>query len=160
MKNKIDGKTDEELKLFLYSTHDSMLAVLMHALNVYNNQLIPFSASLLFELHQNTSNNNYFIRIYYYNETLTDKSPHLLSLPNCDYLTDCPLDKFFILTKELIPKDWDKECGINDKKVNFFVANIVILVINLVLVFVLVALIVYNILFSKSRHFYSQINER
>jgi lysosomal acid phosphatase len=132
----------------------------MHALNVYNNQLIPFSASLLFELHQNTSNNNYFVRIYYYNETLTDKSPHLLSLPNCDYLTDCPLDKFFILTKGLIPEDWDKECGINDKRVNFFVANIVTLVINLVLVFVLVALIIYNILLSKSRHFYSQINER
>jgi hypothetical protein len=111
-------------------------------------------------LHQNKSNNNYFIRIYYYNETLTDKNPHLLSLPNCDYLTDYSLDKFFILTKELITEDWDKECGINDKKVNFFVANIVILVINLVLVFVLVALIVYNILLSKSRHFYSQINER
>jgi hypothetical protein len=115
MKNKIDGKTDEELKLFLYSTHDSMLAVLMHALNVYNNELIPFSASLLFELHQNEINSNYFVRIYYYNETLTDKSPHLLSLPNCDYLTDCPLDKFFSLTKELIPEDWDKECGIEDK---------------------------------------------
>jgi lysosomal acid phosphatase len=160
MKNKIDGKTDEELNLFLYSTHDTMLAVLMDALNVYNNELIPFSASLLFELHENTSNNNYFVRIYYYNETLTDKSPHLLSLPNCDYLTDCPLDKFFSLTKELIPEDWDKECGTNDKKVNFFVANIVILVINLVLVFVLVGLIVYNILLSKSRHFYSQISER
>jgi hypothetical protein len=34
MKNKIDGKIDVELKLFLYSTHDSMLAVLMHALSV------------------------------------------------------------------------------------------------------------------------------
>jgi hypothetical protein len=115
MKNKIDGKTDEELNLFLYSTHDTMLTVLMYALNVYNNELVPFSASLLFELHQNKSNNNYFVRIYYYNETLTDKSPHLLSLPNCDYLTDCPLDKFFSLTKELIPEDWDKECGIEDK---------------------------------------------
>jgi hypothetical protein len=82
-----------------------MLAVLMHAFNVFNNELIPFSASLLFELHQNKFKSNYFFSIYYYNETLTQKYPYLLSLPNCDYLTDCPLDKFFSLTKELIAED-------------------------------------------------------
>jgi hypothetical protein len=112
IRNKFEGKTYEELKLFLYSTHDSMLAVLMHAFNVFNNQFIPFSASLLFELHQNENNSNYFVRIYYFNETLTQTFPYLLSLPDCDYLTEYPFDKFLSLSEELIPEDWDKECGI------------------------------------------------
>jgi hypothetical protein len=109
MRNKIEGKTYEELKLFLYSTHDSMLAVLMPALNVFNNQLISFSASLLFQLHQNETNSNYFLRIYYFNETLTQTYPYLLSFPDCDYLTECPFDKFLSLSEELIPEDYDKK---------------------------------------------------
>jgi hypothetical protein len=128
MKDKTEGKSDEELKIFLYSTHDVILAVLMQALNVFNNELIPFSASLLFELHQNVTNSNYFVRIYYYNETLTDKSPHLLSLPDCNYLTDCPLDKFFTLTKELIPENWNKECSNSGSKSQMSLFNIIIII--------------------------------
>jgi hypothetical protein len=128
MKNKIEGKSDKELKIFLYSTHDVMLAVLMQALNVFNNELIPFSASLLFELHQIVSNSNYFVRIYYYNKTLTDKSPHLLSLPYCNYLTDCPLDKFYNLTKGLIPENWDKECINSGSKLQISLFNIIVII--------------------------------
>jgi hypothetical protein len=158
MKNKIHRKSTKNYKLFLYSTHDTMLAVLMHALNVFNNEFIPFSASLLFELHQNELNNNYFVRIYYYNETLTQTYPYLLSLPNCDYLTDCPLDKFFSLTKELIPEDWDKECGIEDKSLvdNKWSFNLLV-VILLVICLVLIILLVYNKFLLGKRQSYQTI---
>jgi hypothetical protein len=158
IENKIHKKSSKNYKLFLYSTHDSMLAVLMHALNVFNNEFIPFSASLLFELHQNEFNNNYFVRIYYYNETLTDKSPHLLSLPNCDYLTDCSLDKFFSLTKELIPEDWDKECGFNDKSIvdNKWSLNSLD-VILLVICLVLIILLIYDYFLLRKRKLYQTV---
>ncbi len=84
-------------------------------------------------MHQNKSNSNYFVRIYYYNETLTKTYPYLLSLPDCD------LDKFFSLTIELIPEDWGKECSIEDKslvhnKWSFNLLDVILLVICLVLI--------------------------
>ncbi|CAG2166984.1 unnamed protein product [Oppiella nova] len=84
-------------RIFVYSTHDAMIAVVMHALKVWNHVIIPYSSTLLFELHKTLgtgAGEGYFVRLYYYNETLdADRSPYLLDLPDCDDQTDCPFDK-------------------------------------------------------------------
>ena len=51
-------------KVYFYSTHDSMIAVLMHSLDVFKNKIIPLSAS-----------QRYFVKLYYINETLNQKDP-------------------------------------------------------------------------------------
>ena len=47
-------------KVYIYSTHDSMLAALMHALNVFDGEIPLFGSTLLVELHQNPTNEQYF----------------------------------------------------------------------------------------------------
>ncbi len=48
-------KNKNNKKLNIYITHDSMIGVLMNALNIFNDNISPFGATLLFELHQNSS---------------------------------------------------------------------------------------------------------
>lgn len=139
-------------KLFVYSTHDTKLAALMNALNVYNNQLIPFGATLLFELHHNGTNqtkNDFFVKLYYHNST--DAGPYLLTLPECGGRQNCPYDRFRRIVEALVPSDWDGECGIQDMRHTMFVSNIVALVINVVLLITLSALIVHNC--NRNKHY-------
>ena len=118
-------------KVYLYSTHDSMIALLLHSLQVFNNKTIPLSASLLFELHENP-NNEYFLKIYYFNDTLSGQSPHLLRLPKCDFNENCSINQFFELSEQLIPEDWDKECQFSSafKNTSFLLILILFCVIT------------------------------
>jgi hypothetical protein len=106
----LDNQNDK--KLYVYSTHDTQVAALMHALNIFNDNMPPFGATLLFELHQNLNsvNNDYFVKLYYHNETLTG-IPHKIPFTDCQNLIECPVLKFFESTKYLIYNDFDKECN-------------------------------------------------
>ncbi|XP_054162090.1 prostatic acid phosphatase-like [Oppia nitens] len=121
IKERINGTTIDkpyDYKLYLYSTHDVKLCPLMITLDIWNGIIIPFGSSLIVELHQQLGAINgkgYFVRLYYYNETLDDtKRPYLLKLPNC-ISVDCPIEQFYTLTNTFIPSDWNRECGINVK---------------------------------------------
>ncbi|XP_054162525.1 prostatic acid phosphatase-like [Oppia nitens] len=114
IKESINGTTSKpyNYKLYLYSTHDIKLSFLLSALNVWNDLLIPFGSSLIVELHQQLGAINgkgYFVRLYYYNETLDDNKvcPYLLKLPNCTSV-DCPVDQFYSLTNSVIFNDWNR----------------------------------------------------
>ncbi|XP_054157442.1 prostatic acid phosphatase-like [Oppia nitens] len=109
--NKIQTNDKKFKKLFHYSSHDDKLVILLQALGVFNNLTVPFGATVLFELHQKPENGHYFVRLYYHNETLTG-TPHALRIPQCDYQTDCPIDKYRELSHKLIPDDWEQECGL------------------------------------------------
>jgi hypothetical protein len=63
-------------------------------------------------LHQNLNsvNNDYFVKLYYHNETLTG-IPHKIPFTDCQNLIECPVLKFFESTKYLIYNDFDKECN-------------------------------------------------
>ena len=103
-------------KIFVYSTHDNIIALLMHALNMYNNRPPPYGATLFFELHHqkksSINENNYFVRAFYYNSTVIDRgTPHPLQWGNCNNQYDCPIDQFFKSTKNLIYEDFEKECN-------------------------------------------------
>ena len=98
-------------KVYVYSTHDSHVAVLMQALNIFNNRQPPFGAALYLELHEG-SDHAHFLRAYYHNETLINgESPHLLKWNDCRGLTDCPIDDYFNSTKHLLYDNYDKECN-------------------------------------------------
>lgn len=83
------NNTHQQLpKVYIYSTHDTKIALLLHAFGQFNGYLIPAGATLLLELHHyqdqegSTSNtaktdshkyyNKYFLRVYYFNETYTN----------------------------------------------------------------------------------------
>ncbi|XP_054162524.1 prostatic acid phosphatase-like [Oppia nitens] len=121
IKDRINGTIIDkpyDYKLYLYSTHDIKLCPLMITLDIWNGILVPLGSSLIVELHQQLGAINgkgYFVRLYYYNETLDDtKRPYLLKLPNCTSI-DCPIEQFYTLTNTFIPSDWNRECGINGK---------------------------------------------
>lgn len=140
----IENSVRNPYKMFVYSTHDSKLAVLMNALNIFNDQLIPFGATLLFELHQTPGAVDYFVKIYYFNETLSDLSPHPMSLKDCDNRVDCPFNRFMEISKNVIPDNWERECGVSSSKQSIFISNLVAMVLNIILLLVLVSLIIFN----------------
>ncbi|XP_054161316.1 prostatic acid phosphatase-like [Oppia nitens] len=154
----------ESRKIFVYSTHDTLVDVLMQTLDVYNHLLVPFGSALLIELHRNLStgaNTQHFVRLYYYNETLDDNSsPYLLHLPECDARTDCPLDRFYDLTRQLIPEDWQHECGIHitDDSSSMSYANITLLVLNAVMLMALIVVLIYLFCCSRRRPHYQLLS--
>jgi hypothetical protein len=116
-------KTDNNYKLFLYSTHDSIVAPLLKAFEVYNNLIPTFGSAVIFELHENKNKtNDYFVRIYYFNETLT-REPFNMITKSFVELFDKSKEKWFI-------KDFNELCGITHNKVEIFVAEITFMVIG------------------------------
>ncbi|RWS19731.1 lysosomal acid phosphatase-like protein, partial [Leptotrombidium deliense] len=96
----------------IYGTQGQVIANLLSALNVYNGLAPPTSAVILFELFENNINKN-FVKISYFNETSID-GRHTLYLPECYFQEMCPLDLFIEIVDKLIPKDWEKECKIDE----------------------------------------------
>lgn len=88
----------------MLSGHDSTIAPLLTALQVFDKEWPNYASSVIFELRQGQSKD--FINILYRNPTEVVN----LTLPNCDF--DCDFGSF---QKLLAPirvgiNDWDKEC--------------------------------------------------
>ncbi|RWS08548.1 Testicular acid phosphatase-like protein [Dinothrombium tinctorium] len=119
-----ERKWNSEKRLFIYSTHDTMLAALLTALEVYNMKAPPFGATIIFELYK-TDNGKRFITALYLNETESE-NPIVLRLPACNRKESCSFETFISNTKYLIPKNWRHKCGLknleeeeNDQKLDF-----------------------------------------
>ncbi|XP_051168240.1 venom acid phosphatase Acph-1-like [Leptopilina boulardi] len=100
-----NGTMDKKRKLMLYSAHDITVVAVLNALNVYYPHAPQFSSAVIVELH--LIDNVYYVKILYYlgePEKMVE-----LQIPNCDLL--CPLDQFKNLTKEIIPSDFEWNCG-------------------------------------------------
>ncbi|ESP01199.1 hypothetical protein LOTGIDRAFT_139839 [Lottia gigantea] len=98
-------------KVMFYSGHDTTVAALLNALQVFNKISPPYTAAVIMELHE--KNNNYSVNLFYKNNTYPEPtSLHKLSIPDCQF--DCPLDQFIKLTKDRVPVDWHAECRIDD----------------------------------------------
>ena len=117
-KSVIKGTNDK--KIYIYSTHDSMLAALMHGLNVFDGELPLFGSTLLLELHQNPGEEQYYVKIYYLRDTYSG-IPTPLPLGDCQNKIDCPLPEFFESTNPLIYHNFKKECKnfINHEKYTY-----------------------------------------
>ena len=108
MKKVIDNTNQK--KMYVYSTHDSQVALLMEALNIFNYRQPPFGTALYLELHENA--HGYFVRAYYHNETeINSVTPHPILWGDCSGLKDCPINEYFNSTQHLLYTDFDKECN-------------------------------------------------
>lgn len=52
MKHKQIGKLSPDVKLWVYSAHDSNVASLLNSLNIYNYLLPPYASSVIIELRK------------------------------------------------------------------------------------------------------------
>lgn len=95
-------------KLYMYSTHDTLVSALLDALNVYDGKAPPYCSTLILELHRDGSG-EHFVDGYTLNAL--DMVPKRVSFPGCSG-QPCPLDEFLRLASVNIPRDWRKECGL------------------------------------------------
>uniref|UniRef100_H3AQL7 acid phosphatase n=1 Tax=Latimeria chalumnae TaxID=7897 RepID=H3AQL7_LATCH len=95
----------QQLKLIMYSAHDTTIIALQMALNVWSGRLPPYCACHIFELYQE-SNGQFTIGMYYQNDSHSDL--YEVVLPGCT--SPCPLQNFVELTSGIIPKDLEEEC--------------------------------------------------
>uniref|UniRef100_A0A1W7RAX7 acid phosphatase n=1 Tax=Hadrurus spadix TaxID=141984 RepID=A0A1W7RAX7_9SCOR len=112
MLQKAKGELSETSKIFIYSTHDTMVAAVLSALGVFNNIAPPYCAAILIELHSD-GEHEHTVRLLYLNSSNPEKEPQrpiTLTLPGCH--PHCQLGKFVQLTRDIIPVDWKKECGL------------------------------------------------
>lgn len=101
------NSTADVPKMFMYSGHDTTITALLSALDLFPGRSPEYASLVLMELHQDTQN-QYYINIFYKNETYNDTAVPLV-MRGCTM--NCPLDKFIALTKQMIPTDWNLECG-------------------------------------------------
>lgn len=103
----LDGTmTPAKRKLFMYSGHDTTVAPILHALDLFHPPIAPvFAACILFEL---LDRDGPVLRISYRNES--SREPYILTVPGCSEL--CPLNRFKELTASIIPADLQAECGV------------------------------------------------
>ncbi|XP_040288878.1 prostatic acid phosphatase [Bufo bufo] len=120
------------LKLIMYSAHDTTIVALQMALNVFNGKSPPYAACHIFELYK-ADNGEYTVKMYYQNDLLVD--PYLVTLPGCS--SSCPLAKFTELTSSIIAEDWEKECEaeVDGDKISGTVFGLIIAVVILSVAF-------------------------
>jgi len=111
MKLKQSNKMKPDIKLWIYSAHDTNVANLLNSLNVFNYILPPYTASVFLELRKNT-NDSYVVTVSYRNTS--DHAPYLLHVPGCDSVA-CDLDQFIDIVKPILVTDWYKECHKDDE---------------------------------------------
>ncbi|XP_061318170.1 lysosomal acid phosphatase [Pezoporus occidentalis] len=102
-----DVSAHQDLKLLVYSAHDTTLVALQMALDVYNKIQPPYASCHLFELYQE-DDGNYSVEMFYRNES--GREPFPLTIPGCQH--KCPLQRFLELTDPVIPQDWERECQV------------------------------------------------
>ncbi|KAG7507184.1 testicular acid phosphatase-like [Solea senegalensis] len=100
------------LKFIMYSAHDSTLITLQAALDVYNGLLPPYAACQLFEFYQEYDG-SYSLELYYRNDSWREAYNN--NLPGCKGLSPCPLSLFNELVRDVVPQDWEAECGFRVK---------------------------------------------
>ena len=121
-----DVKNGANLKLISYSTHDNLLASILIALEIFDNKVPPYGATLIFELIRSEKP---FVKTFYWNDTKSE--PNQVALPSCANQLNCPADRFTNIISTYILDDWEHECGLK-KELNLwssglFVALVVIL---------------------------------
>lgn len=98
-----------QLKMLMYSGHDTTLSSLLNSLGMFDPPIgPPYASAILIELKK-SPDSQYFVSFSYRNDTT--RQPYDLYLHDCP--KDCPLVTFNDLTKSVRPDDWIEECGIS-----------------------------------------------
>lgn len=106
------NNSQEDIKLYLYSAHDTTVAAMQTALGVFNGELPPYAAAFFIELYSN--NGKYFVSLFYRNETDSDDLIPL-NVTSCADQTLCTLDEFITHSSGLVLDDWEKACGLKSE---------------------------------------------
>lgn len=106
-KNKRDGTLKpKELKISLYTGHDSSVVNILSALSVWEQQFPTYGIMALWELMRDKKSGELGVQMYLRNSATSGAIP--LIIPGCDHF--CPLDKFIEFSNRVIPKDHKALC--------------------------------------------------
>ncbi|RXG60516.1 Lysosomal acid phosphatase, partial [Armadillidium vulgare] len=105
MRKKSHGDLPKK-KMQMFSAHDTTVSVLLNSMGVFNNVSPPYASTVVVELHQ--AGNNYFVKMFYQNDSSMINEPHPLKIPGCSL--ECPLSNWTHLLDDVTPKDWSAEC--------------------------------------------------
>lgn len=95
-------------KFYMYSAHDTTVAALLSAMQVFDCHQPGYRALIMVELHDIPSIGE-VVKVFYRNDTLSKDQPHVLTPPGCE-TPHCKLDTFIRIANDRIPTDWHKEC--------------------------------------------------
>ncbi|XP_055310683.1 prostatic acid phosphatase-like [Sitodiplosis mosellana] len=105
--NKRDGKLKpKDLKISLYTGHDSSVVNILAGLNVWEKQFPAYGIMALFELVRDKKSGELGVQMYLRNSATSGATP--LTIPGCEHF--CPLEKFIEFGKKVIPKDRAAAC--------------------------------------------------
>ncbi|CAK9821619.1 Venom acid phosphatase Acph-1 [Anthophora retusa] len=104
MLDVVAGVKKGEKKLHLFSGHESNVAALLHALEVYYPHVPEYSSAVILELHQ--IEDTYYVKVLNY---LGIPSKVIeLQIPSCKVL--CPLDEYLQLVENVMPSNEELIC--------------------------------------------------
>jgi len=93
-------------KWILYSAHDTTIAWILSAFDLYaGTGWPPYAAHIVFELMED-KDGNFYVRMLYQDQPLV--------IPGC-HSQLCDFDTFTSLAQEVIPENWYAECGLTTK---------------------------------------------
>lgn len=101
----------KELKISLYTGHDSTLVNYLAALGVWKQQQPVYGIMALFELLRDKKTNEVGVQIFLRNSATSGAIP--LTIPGCDNF--CPLDQFLEITKKYNVEDREQLCKVRDQ---------------------------------------------
>ncbi|XP_076646048.1 venom acid phosphatase isoform X2 [Halictus rubicundus] len=101
----VTGTSVKGRKLYLYSGHETNIAALLHALDLYKPHVPAYSSSVILELHE--INNEFYVKVLHY--LGIPSKVEELTLPNCEDL--CPLDMYLKIIEHLIPTQEELVCN-------------------------------------------------
>lgn len=103
------AKGASNVKLYMYGSHDVLIAAFASAFGVFNQLGVPSSTAIITELHED-ANGNFFIQMLFKNDTT--RKPYRLEIPGCEGFR-CSLSTFKEIAKPYVVEDWRQECGLD-----------------------------------------------
>lgn len=100
----------KDLKISLYTGHDSTLVNILAALGVWEQQQPVYGIMGLFELLRDKKTNEVGVQMYLRNSATSGAIP--LTIPGCEHF--CPLDQFLEVTKKYTPDDRETLCKVKN----------------------------------------------
>lgn len=105
IKEKIlDIISGPNLKMAIFSGHDSTIAPLLQAFKVFNGEYPNFASNVTFEIYRQTE--SYYVKMLYNGDAVR--------IPSCTPVTQdeslCRLSDFFLYMDLLTPKNYEEEC--------------------------------------------------
>ncbi|XP_054734328.1 prostatic acid phosphatase [Anastrepha obliqua] len=154
--DKTRGSLKPDRSVWIYSAHDTTVANVLNALNLYNMKSPGYTACLLFELRLD-EHNKPFVSIFYKNTT-TEAT--LLSIPKCGVA--CPLEQLFEIYQDILPANWEQECKLSTMMMAYDDANIglAMAILGTIICIMLLLSTIFLMYSRRRRYSYSAFTQR